>query len=168
MLKFIGGALIVICGTFSGIYCSAGLKRKAEFWEQYLIFLTQAQTMIGYGAMSVREILSGVKGVTLVQPVLKETSDSLDKGVSMERAWRTAVERYMKALHFGRTDRELVYFFGEAFGITDIQGELAKIGLHAELAKERANLLKEELAAKSRIYRITGMFAGVLTAVMLC
>ncbi len=168
MLKLAGGILIVICGTFSGIYVSLWLKRKVEFWEQYLIFLVQAQTMIGYGAMSVREILSGVKGVALVEPVLKETQYFLEHGMRLEQAWRKAVERQMKALRFSQSDREVLYTFGELFGVTDVKGELAKIQIHSELVRERARVLKEEFASKSRIYRIVGMFCGVLTAVMIC
>ena len=48
MLKFVGGIFIVVCGTLGGIYFSLRLRKKAEFFEQYIMFLTQVQTMISY------------------------------------------------------------------------------------------------------------------------
>ena len=70
MLKFVGGIFIVVCGTLGGIYFSLRLKRKAEFFEQYIMFLTQVQTMISYGGMSVREILKEIKNIPLAEPIM--------------------------------------------------------------------------------------------------
>ena len=61
MLKFVGGIFIVVCGTLGGIYFSLRLKRKAEFFEQYIIFLNRVGTMIEYSQMSVREIFGELK-----------------------------------------------------------------------------------------------------------
>lgn len=166
MVKLLGGMLIVVSGTLGGMYAGVRLKRQTEFWEQYLLFLTQAQTMIGYGGTAVREIFRQVKGIPLAEPMVREALEALDRGEGIEEAWKRAVQRQMKALGFGSEDIERVYFFGSAFGVTDRQGELAKIQLHTELIGERCRVLKEELAVKLRIYRMVGMCCGVLSAVV--
>ena len=166
MLKYIGGVLIVICGTLGGIYASLRLKRKAEFLEQYLIFLNRVGTMIEYGQMSVRDIFGELKNISVIEPVLSDTERFLDEGDDFENAWRKSVDKNMK--EFDKSDIETVYFFGKSFGVTDKNGELAKIELHSQMIRERLDMLKNDIISKTKIYRILGMFGGVLAAVMIC
>ena len=63
---------------------------------------------------------------------------------------------------------EMIYFFGKSFGMTDKNGELAKIELHSQMIKEKLDILKNDVTSKTKIYRILGMFGGVLAAVMIC
>ena len=168
MLKFVGGAFIVICGTFGGIYFSLRLRRKGEFLEQYIMFLTQVQTMILYGGMSVREIFRDVKNIPLAEGILRDTEVYMNDGEAIETAWKKAVDVNMKKLHFEKSDIEMIEYFGNTFGVSDREGELSKIKLHEELVKERWNILKNEMLSKCRVYRIVGMFCGVLTAVLIC
>ena len=168
MLKFVGGILIVVCGTLGGIYFSLRLKRKAEFFEQYIMFLTQVQTMISYGGMSIGEILRGIKSVPLTEPILLDTEKYMDNGEAIETAWKKAVGENKKKLHLEKSDTELLEYFGNSFGVSDREGELSKIKLHEELVRERWENLKNEMYAKCRVYRIVGMFCGVMTAVLIC
>ena len=168
MLKFVGGAFIVICGTLGGIYFSLRSRRKAEFLEQYIMFLTQVQTMISYGGMSFGEILKNIKNVPLAEGILSDTEGYMNDGEAIETAWKKAVEKNMKELHFEKSDTEMIEYFGNTFGVSDREGELSKIKLHEELVRERWNILKNEMLSKCRVYRIVGMFCGVLTAVLIC
>ena len=168
MLKFVGGIFVVVCGTLGGIYFSLRLKRKAEFLEQYIMFLTQVQTMISYVGMSVREILKGIKNIPLAEPILIDTEKYMDNGEAIETAWKKAVDENMKRLHFEKADTEMIEYFGNAFGVSDREGELSKIKLHEEIVRERWEKLKSEMYSKCRVYRIVGMFCGVMTAVMIC
>ncbi len=168
MLKFVGGAFIVVCGTLGGIYFSLRSRRKAEFLEQYIMFLTQVQTMISYGGMSFGEILKNIKNVPLAEGILNDTEEYMNDGEAIETAWKKAVEKNMKELHFEKSDTEMIEYFGNTFGVSDREGELSKIKLHEELVRERWNILKNEMLSKCRVYRIVGMFCGVLTAVLIC
>ena len=71
-------------------------------------------------------------------------------------------------MYFDKSDIETVYFFGKSFGVTDKNGELAKIELHSQMIRERLDMLKNDIISKTKIYRILGMFGGVLAAVMIC
>ena len=168
MLKFVGGIFIVVCGTLGGIYFSLRLKKKAEFFEQYIMFLTQVQTMISYGGMSVREILREIRNIPLAEPILYDTEKYMDNGEAIETAWKKAVGENKKQLHLEKSDKELLEYFGNTFGVSDREGELSKIKLHEELIRERWENLKNEMYAKCRVYRIVGMFCGVMTAVLIC
>lgn len=166
MLKYIGGILIIICGTLGGIYFSLRLKKKSEFLEQYLIFLNRVRTMIEYGNMSVRDIFGELKNISVIEPVLTDTEKFLDDGENFENAWKMSVDKNMK--EFDKSDIEMIYFFGKSFGVTDKNGEISKIDLHSQMIKERLDMMKNEISSKTKIYRILGMFGGVLAAVMIC
>ena len=166
MLKYIGGILIVMCGTLGGIYASLRLKKKAEFFEQYIIFLNRVGTMIEYSQMSVREIFGELKNISVIEPILSDAEKFLDDGENFENAWKKSVDKNMK--EFDKSDIETVYFFGKSFGVTDKNGELAKIELHSQMIKEKLDILKNDVTSKTKIYRILGMFGGVLAAVMIC
>ena len=166
MLKYIGGILIIICGTLGGIYFSLRLKKKSEFLEQYLIFLNRVRTMIEYGNMSVRDIFGELKNISVIEPILTDTEKFLDDGENFENAWKMSVDKNMK--EFDKSDIEMIYFFGKSFGVTDKNGEISKIDLHSQMIKERLDMMKNEISSKTKIYRILGMFGGVLAAVMIC
>ena len=166
MLKYIGGILIIICGTLGGIYFSLRLKKKSEFLEQYLIFLNRVRTMIEYGNMSVRDIFVELKNISVIEPILTDTEKFLDDGENFENAWKMSVDKNMK--EFDKSDIEMIYFFGKSFGVTDKNGEISKIDLHSQMIKERLDMMKNEISSKTKIYRILGMFGGVLAAVMIC
>lgn len=163
MIKLTGCLLIVVCTTAAGIFCSERFRLRVLFYEQYLLFLTNAGTFISYTASDIRELLDMDISAPMIEPVLREARRCLDNGFDISKAWRNAVDENVGC----KEDRELLYGFGDNFGTSDIGGEISKLDLHKELAKRRLNSLRDELKAKSKLYRVVGMFAGVLTAVVI-
>lgn len=163
VLKIAGGLLLSICGMTAGMYFGEKLKTRVLFWEQYIRFLTQAQTMIGYTASDIRTVLEEARELPLVRPIIKDTLRGLDSGQCFESAWKAAAD---KNIH-DSNDRKQLYYFGAVFGTSNIEGELAKIGLQKENSQRRLDELKEALKTKKRLYRTLGTFCGVLLAVVL-
>ena len=153
MIKLTGCLLIVVCTTAAGIFCSERFRLRVLFYEQYLLFLTNAVTFISYTASDIRELLDMDISASMIEPVLREARRCLDNGFDISKAWRSAVDENVGC----KEDRELLYGFGD----------ISKLDLHKELAKRRLNSLRDELKAKSKLYRVVGMFAGVLTAVVI-
>lgn len=163
VIRILGGLLLVVSGTLCGLYASGSFQNRVRLLEQYLLFLRQTQTMIGYTAADIREVLSLPASLPLLRPVLNDCLHLMDGGCELESAWRGAVD-----LHVERPgDRELLYCFGDSFGTSNVSGELNKLSLHCELVEQRLLPLREELKTKRRLYRMIGMFSGVLTAVVL-
>lgn len=163
MLKLTGCLLIVVCTTAAGIFCSEKFRLRVLFYEQYLLFLTNAGTFISYTAADIGELLSMDISATIIEPILKAAKHSLKNGSELSDAWRKAVDGNVSC----KEDRELLYGFGDNFGTSDVKGELSKLGLHRELTERRLNELRDELKTKKKLYRVLGMFAGVLTAVVI-
>lgn len=163
LVKIAGGLLLVICGTLAGLYAAGKFKDRVRLYEQYLIFLNQVKTALGYTAPDVRELLEMESDVPLLSPVIHDTAALLDDGCNFSDAWQSAVELHVR----DRSDRELLRRFGESFGTSNVSGEIGKLSLLMELVRERLDAMKEELKTKRRLYRIVGMFGGVLSAVLL-
>ena len=109
-----------------------------------------------------------IKNIPLAEPILRDTEKYMDNGEAIESAWKKAVNENMKKLYFEKSDIEIVEYFGNAFGISDREGELSKIKLHEELVRNRWHVLKNDMLSKCRVYRVTGMFCGVMAAALIC
>ena len=166
-LKFCGSIIVVISGTLCGLYASKVLKNRVNFLEQYIMFLTQAKTMISYNAMSATEILSSVGSVPIVSPMLDECIKYLSDGFSFSDSWHKAVNSAYEKKLFTSSDKPLIYSFGDTFGISDIDGEVTKTELHTALVSERLEKARQEFSSKCKIYRIVGMFCGVVIVLIL-
>lgn len=163
LIKIIGGLFIIVSGTFIGIYASDRSKEKVSFFEQYMIFLTRVKTTVSYTLSDIKELLSVNASIPMVKPILRDTLILLEGGTALEEAWRGAVNIHVK----DKEDKNLLYYFGDNFGKSNVSGELNNLELHGEFVKQRLERLKDELKTKQRLYRVIGMFCGVLTAVIL-
>lgn len=166
-LKFFGGTAVIISGTLCGLYASKVLKNRVRFLEQYIMFLTQTKTMISYNAMSAAEILSSVGSVPLVLPMLNECTKHLSDGCTFQDSWHRAVNSAYEKKLFALSDKPLLYSFGDTFGISDIDGEVTKTELHTALVSERLEKARQDFSSKCKIYRIVGMFCGIIIVLIL-
>lgn len=168
LIKFSGAVIVVISSTLCGIYASRLVENRVKFMEQYIMFLTQAKTMINYNAVSVTEILSSVNSIPLVKPLLDKCLDGLSEGISLEKSWHRAVNSVYARKLFTESDKMLLYSFGDTFGSSDIDGEVTKTELHIALVSERLDNIRQEFASKCKLYRILGMFCGMMIALIIC
>ena len=166
-LKFFGGVTVIVSGTLCGLYASRVLKNRVSFLEQYIMFLTQTKTMISYNAISAVEILSSVGSVPLVSPMLEECIKNLSNGCSFEDSWHKAVNSAYEKKLFTASDKPLIYSFGDTFGISDIDGEVTKTELHTALVSERLEKARQDFSSKCKIYRIVGMFSGIVIVLLI-
>lgn len=163
LVKITGGIMLVVCGALAGLYAAGRFRDRVKLCEQYLIFLNRAKTALGYTAPGVRELLEPDIDAPQLSPVMRDAAELMDDGMEFRDAWISAVGINVQ----DSSDRELICRFGESFGTSNISGELNKLSLHMELVKEHLDMMKEELKTKRKLYRIVGMFGGVLTAVLL-
>lgn len=163
IIKLTGGILLVVCGTLCGLYAGDKLKARLCFFEDYLSFLVRVKSGIRYTASDLNEILSlETQNVTL-KGMLDRARGGIKGGEAPERAWRYAVDNAVAK----KEDRSLLYCFGDNYGALDADGELNRLTLHEELVRQHCSGLYEECKTKRRLYRVVGMFGGVLTAVIL-
>ncbi len=162
-LKIGGGLLLAVCGVLAGCYGAGRLKTRLNFYEQYIRFLTQAASVIGYTAADVPTLFESIHGVPLMEPLLQLAVQRMEAGESFSEAWQAAVRRYVPH----KSDRQLLCSFGETFGTDNCSGELAKLSLHRDTALRQQSDLWQDYKTKCKLYRLVGLFGGTLTAVLL-
>ncbi len=167
IVKFIGGILVIMCGTMCGVYVSRIAVKRVKFWEEYLFFLTSTKVRIAYAAVPAAELLIGEDIRPMLCPILRGAAEQLKAGIPFDRAWRQAFERKNTGLMLNRCDREKINAFGNGFGTGDVDGEVQKLELHISLIRDHLDKLKADLDAKRRISRIVGMFVGVVVTVLI-
>lgn len=139
------------------------LKARASFMGQYVRFLTQAQAIIGYTAAEADELFSSVRGVPMLRPVLEGTKREMKKGEKLDTAWKRSVDSNV----YSSEDRKLLYYFGETFGTSNVEGELSKLALHRDSAERMYSEYLEEVRVKKKLYKTVGFFCGALAAALL-
>ncbi len=167
IVKITGAVFIVLCGAFAGLYRSRILQKQAEFIEQYISFLTQAQAMISYSYANISEILANVNSVPLMNLMIRQCRSRMKNGDSFERAWPSAVFGSYQRGEITKTDHEMIRRFSEGFGNLGAEEETAKIKLCLTEAQRRFDKLNSELTEKRKLYGVVGTFCGVLAAVIL-
>ena len=69
-LKITGGIVLIFCGALGGLYAAGRIDRQTDFIRQYIIFLTQTETMISYCKADIVEILKSINSVPLMLPMI--------------------------------------------------------------------------------------------------
>lgn len=163
LIRITGGLFLVLSGGLAGVFLCEKLKARANFMGQYVRFLSQAQAVIGYTASSAEEVFRSAGGVPLLRPLLDGAVRLLDDGEELSTAWKRSVDNNVR----NRQDRQLLYYFGETFGTSNIEGELSKLSLQRENAERVYNEYLEEVKTKKKLYKTVGLFCGALVAALL-
>ncbi len=164
ILKISFSVLTVILGTLTGVYFSRLVENRLLLLREYLYYLTQCRSAIGYALCGIEELLSLDSGKRIGE-IQSETLQLIKNNVSPDIAWGMAVDSVRPRYRLRGEDYSLLRSFMSDFGISDRDGEIKKIALKQDMLRQRLETLEREAADKKKIYRITGAFAGVIIAV---
>lgn len=165
-VKIIGGILIVLCGTFTGIYFSERSRRETMFLRQYILFLGQIRSMVEYAGESIGDIMLKVHSVPLMDHLIGEFTGRLSSGEDMVSAWTKSVENSLDRKEFDSADTVLLLNFCEGFGEMGPAEEGSRIQMLIGAVTARLEQKEKDSLVKQRLYRTVGTFCGVLTAVV--
>ncbi len=167
LLKFIGGILIIISCTAGGMSVSGRISRRTKAVEQYLSLLIQAENMISYCRFDIREILSSLCDIPLLEGMVQNCLDSMDRGNDFESSWTDAVVMLQKDGILKAEDKELIGAFGSGFGLSGAYEEISRIRLCRSRTEQVLERMIPETASMKKICRLVGSFCGVMIAAIL-
>lgn len=160
------GALILIAaGTLAGYVESHKLTERVRQLEAFLRFLSAAQTEIRFSGLPVERIVQR-HGTEL--EFLRICGETCAQGGFFTSAWQAGVARGTKGRGLLSEDVALLNGFGEGFGASDVDGQLAHCALYTQLIGERLKNAREEKEKKSKLYQMLGIFSGMVAALVLC
>ncbi|MFU0833309.1 MAG: Stage III sporulation protein AB [Oscillospiraceae bacterium] len=165
MIKLLGALLLIMAGSLSGYKESHKLSVRVDSLELFLRFLSAAKTEIRYSAVPVVQV---IKRHSAGFQFLEECANNCEQGGSFADAWRYTVIHYAKNDGFAANDIKLLLSFGEGFGASDTDGQIAHLQLYSELFATSLKSARDERNRKSKLYLMLGIFAGLSSALLLC
>lgn len=164
MIKLLGLLLVVGAGSMLGLHRAKQLQQQAAWLEALEGLLRSMQTEIRFLAPTLEQLLEEMQSRNAYDPLtfLSRTA-AYQKQMPFGQAWCCAVRETC----FHREARQILLQLGGALGNSDIDGQLAAIGL----AEERVHVLLEDARQQSRekgrLCTAMGTLLGTLAAILL-
>ena len=155
----------MIAGTLSGFMESRKLFVRVESLESFLRFLSAAKTEVRYSAVPVIQV---IKKHNVGFEFMEECVSNCEKGDHFSAAWERSVACCAKEDGFTACDIKLLLSFGEGFGASDTEGQLAHLELYTGLFGTNLKSARDDRNRKSKLYLMLGIFAGLSSALLLC
>ncbi len=152
-IKIIGLILAFSFFSLFGAYQSFKLKKRKDNLNTILLFLNRMGTSIRYRNDDLFLLVS--KCVDDVLLPLKNVNSNLDD-----------YSEEIRKLPLNREDKALLQKFFSQLGSTDIEGQISHINLYTEFFNELYEKSKKDIESKSKLFLMSGIFAGLAFVVM--
>lgn len=166
-IKMLGAMMLIICGSLGGIYKSEIIKKQVKFLKEYIVFMTQAETMISYCGLDISQILRNTKSLTLINNMFNDCLKSMKNGEDFCNSWCYAVQAAYNRKEIRKCDCSMICNFAETFGVSGIEEEIGKIQMHKSIAKKVYEQQNMEIKSKTALCRTIGIFFGTMAAIIL-
>lgn len=141
------------------------LKRRMMLFNQLALLTENLSTAIRYSGVEIYTLLlNEQKNIDL--PFIAEAVKNLEVGDSLSDSWSKAIKSIPSGYGLSAEDKSIIIQFGAKLGATDIQGQTEHCNYFKGLFKNKADLLKEDYATRSRVYRNLGFFSGLAVALV--
>ena len=157
--------MLICAGFLAGYMESHKLSVRVEKLEAFLQFLSAAKAEIRYSSIPVWSVVEKHgKNLSFLGLCYEKSS----QGRGWREAWESSVREEAKSEGFSKSDLDLLSGFGEGFGTSDTEGQLAHFSLYAGLTTDALKSAKQDQSRKSKLYLMLGSFSGILAALLLC
>lgn len=163
MLKFVGGVFIVLSSYFFGIVKSNEYKMQLMFLKQYKTDLIYLKNNISFSKKPIFELIEElINSETILKGVYSDFID-LSKLKNFEIAWAEAIEKAKL------TEKVKKYFktFPDLFCVIDLVGQIDVLDNYILNIEEEIENFTVYLDKNEKLFRNTGLYIGILTAVLL-
>lgn len=168
-LKYAGIAVVIFTCTAAGFMKSLSLSRRVKELETFISALSFIATEIRYFASPTPVIISKIKskeeyaGLHVFEICEKNLLTTHD----FKKSWTSALDASKQYLSLDAGDIETLKCFGNTFGTTDIEGELANCEHYINSMKVRLESARIDKTKRGRMYSSLGLLTGVLIAAVL-
>lgn len=166
MFKYMGIAAIIIACTTAGLLKSLSLSKRVRELEVFLSALNFITTEIRYFSSPTDVIISKLKlneeYVNL--KIFNFCEAELIKTHDFKMSWGNALESSKPFLSLNTGDFETLKCFGDTFGTTDSEGEIANCEHYINSLKLRLESARTDKTKRGRMYSSLGFLVGALFA----
>jgi len=155
-------AAAFIIGTFTGLWKSAELKKRALLISQLRQLTADISVSIRYTAPTLDELADNCTGVfgTLL---CEARQGSLD----IKKAWKQAAKRLSELPYIEAAEAEIIQKLANELGASDTEGQLSMLAMCEEKLKNISLEAEECVKTKGKLLRSVGALLGAGAAVLI-
>lgn len=164
MIKIILSFVLIVSSVLIGNSFAQRLINRRKTLASIVGAMSRIKTLICFGGVDVRRVIEEAfcsDTFPLLNTIDLCAFDEYDK------SFEYAVKNIKKSFSLINSDKNLLIDFGTKLGLTDVEGQVAHIGLFAELFNERLNLIKEQENSKTNLYRVLGFSLGCVITLII-
>lgn len=147
-----------------GCCFSKRLYKRRDFLRSFSAFLDSMSTDIRYTSDDIFTVVS--RCCNFKELECFNVSDNCI-AQPFENAWNECIENIPKQYVLTQEDLAIVKELGLKLGKTDVEGQLKHIEHYRVLIENQLKKAEEEISQKSRLYRVLGLFCGIIVAIMI-
>ena len=161
-------AVFIVC-VATGFLKSFSLSKRVRELDAFSGAMSLISTEIRYFASPTDVIISKLAFANDYAKlrVFELCKANLEQTREFTTAWRGAIEKAKPFLSLDRDDIEALISFGDTFGTTDAQGQMANCERYCELLRQRLESAREDKSKRGRMYSSLGVLTGVFFALIL-
>ncbi len=165
IMKLIGIIAVMLSCTLVGMFFSDKLKARVRELTNINYMFEQISVLIRYKALTVYEIIDALKENEICKTLSFLTNFRHLEDKSFELEWIDCINSSESELRL--EDKRVLKSFGNVFGTSDIDGQLADIEVFRQNFSELTNKAKEDYDKKSKLYKSLGVISGAFISIML-
>lgn len=168
----IGASVLVIAGcTGFGFYQSGRVSQRIREDREFCRILTWLYGEIEYAATPLPQALqkiAGRSGKAFEVFFLSAAAQLENAGEkTFWDIWQAQSQHYFEHSAMGGAEREILLDLGKNIGYGDRKLQLSTIALYMDNLETILKGLEETAASQKKLYRCIGIFAGILSVVLL-
>lgn len=166
MVKLCGMALIVLCGSLTGLNLGRGLTARVRVLEEVIRLYRYLRDRLKYLRPSVSALIEAAaeSGEFEALKFLPACNARMKSGLGFSESWRLSVAEEAPAL--GRDALPAVQSLAGVIGASDIDSQLSAIDYGISVLEDRLEQARQKAAGKSRLYGTLGLLAGLGVSVL--
>ena len=174
MYKLSGAVLIIIMTTYYGFYLSRQLNIRLNMIDAYIYSLDYMQSQIRYGLTPLPQICMELSRSInndivskMYSDIYHELMDISGKERTFDEIWKTELDRLLKSGVAGKEEIAVISELGQVGTYIDRDMQIQCVGNVSLKLKNIYNRMLKDISAKTKIYKISGVMAGIIITILL-
>lgn len=162
--------MCVCCAGALGILKGMRMRKRILALKQLLRFFTHVSRELEFGREPLPEIFEkmAARSQKPLADFLKKTAGDMRTDTAyLHEIFSRNVKEYMTCSDLEKEDLQLLTAFGHELGYQDRQLQIHTVENYQQEIRQRTEALEKEYPGNCRLFRVLGISAGLLVAVLL-
>ena len=168
-LKLIGTVITITACSAIGYLKAGDLEERKKQLLELKRILSMMQDEIRYAATPIPEMLTlfSEKAKVPFSDFFSRVQKQLEESNEFQDIWYREAEELGKQSSLNCEDIEELKQLGSELGCLDITSQIHRILYYTERLEEKLQIITEENRQKTRLYRLSGVMAGLFFSILL-